>query len=172
MPQNYFAATQIAKGFVFSVSGVAASATAVGLGAQLNQTYAFLYLQLPLWYFYIAMIVLSFIGSFWALFTDTLQSRGNPILKVLVAVSVGLVSSFIILPMFSNQPPVEVMLGVSLAGSFSGTVLLFLIADVLNDEVLRKDVVLVVKTGIREGVVMVVNRMQSILAAIFKGGSK
>ena len=170
MPQNYFAAVQVAKGIMFTATGAAASA--VGLGAQLNQTYAFLYLQLPLWYFYVAMVILSFIGSFWALFTDTMQSRGNPLLKTLVAFTVGLVSSFIILPMFAQQPPVEVMLGVALAGSFSGTVLLFLIADVLNDEKLRNDVVTVLKMGVVEVATIIVERVKSIVTAIFKGGRK
>jgi len=170
MPHNYFAASQVAKGILFTATGAAASA--VSLGAQLNQTYAFLYLQLPLWYFYIAMVVLSFIGAFWALFTDTMQSRGNPVLKALVAVTVGLVSSFVVLPMFAAQPPVEVMLGVSLAGSFSGTVLLFLIADVLNDDKLKRDVVTVLKMGVLEAVTIVVDRFKSIVKAIFKGGDK
>lgn len=170
MPQNYFAAVQVAKGIVLTAAGAAASA--VGLGAQLNQTYAFLYLQLPLWYFYLAMIVLSFVGSFWALFTDTVQSRGNPYLKMFVAFSVGIVSSFIILPMFSSQPPVEVMLGMALAGSFSGTILLFLVADVINDEELRREVLVVLKTGVVEVITVIASRGKAIVNAIFKGGGK
>lgn len=170
MPQNYFAAAQVAKGMMFAATGAAASA--VGLGAQLNQTYAFLYLQLPLWYFYVAMVILSFLGSFWALFTDTVQARGNPYLKTLVAFTVGIVSSFIILPMFSAQPPVEVMLGMALAGSFSGTVLLFLVADVINDEELRREVLVVLKTGVIEVVKVVASRVMSVVNAIFKGGGK
>jgi hypothetical protein len=172
MPQSYLAATQVAKGIMVTASSAAASAAGIGVSTQLNQTHAFLHLQLPLWYFYIAMIILSFVGAFWALFTDTMQSRGNPFLKAVVAFTVGIVSSFVILPLFSEEPPLAVMLVVALAGSFSGTVLLFLIADVMNDQQLRADVLKILKTGVIDIIRMAVNRVKSVITVIFKGDGK
>lgn len=169
MPQNYFAAVQVAKGIAFSTVSLAVSA--VGVGAQLNQTHAFLYMELPLWYFYIAMVVLSFVGALWSMFTDTMQARGNPALKLIVAFTVGIVASFVVLPVFASEPPVAVMLFISLAGSFSGTVLLFLIADVLNDNELRQSIITVAKQAVLDTFKSLADRVRAIAAAIFKGGA-
>ena len=169
MPQNYFAAVQVAKGMAFSTVSLAVSA--VGVGAQLNQTHAFLYMDLPLWYFYIAMVVLSFVGALWSMFTDTMQARGNPALKLIVAFTVGIVASFVVLPIFASEPPVAVMLFISLAGSFSGTVLLFLIADVLNDNELRQSIITVAKQAVLDTFKSLADRVRAIAAAIFKGGA-
>lgn len=169
MPQNYFAAVQVAKGMVFSTVSLAVSA--VGVGAQLNQTHAFLYMELPLWYFYIAMVILSFVGALWSMFTDTMQARGNPALKLIVAFTVGIVASFVVLPVFASEPPVAVMLFISLAGSFSGTVLLFLIADVLNDNELRQSIITVAKQAVLDTFKSLADRARAIAAAIFKGGA-
>lgn len=169
MPQNYFAAVQVAKGMAFSTVSLAVSA--VGVGAQLNQTHAFLYMELPLWYFYIAMVVLSFVGALWSMFTDTMQARGNPALKLIVAFTVGIVASFVVLPVFASEPPVAVMLFISLAGSFSGTVLLFLIADVLNDNELRQSIITVAKQAVLDTFKSLADRVRAIAAAIFKGGA-
>ena len=169
MPQNYFAAVQVAKGIAFSTVSLAVSA--VGVGAQLNQTHAFLYMELPLWYFYIAMVILSFVGALWSMFTDTMQARGNPALKLIVAFTVGIVASFVVLPVFASEPPVAVMLFISLAGSFSGTVLLFLIADVLNDNELRQSIIAVAKQAVLDTFKSLADRVRAIAAAIFKGGA-
>lgn len=166
MPKNYLSAVQTAKYLTLSATGAAASAAS--LGAQLNQTHAFLYLQLPLWYFYVAMVVLSFIGAFWALATDTMQVRGNAISKVVTAITVGLVSSFIILPLVTEQPPVAVMMFVALAGSFSGTVLLYLLANVLGDDELRESVLKVIKDSIHT---VIIDRIERLIAFL-SGGKK
>lgn len=164
MPQNYFTAVQTVKLMSLTATGAAASAASVT--AQLNQTHAFLYMQLPLWYFYIAMVVLSFIGAFWSLATDTMQVRGNAAQKVVTAITIGLVSSFVVLPLVSEQPPVAVMLAVALAGSFSGTVLLFLIADIINDEELRGAVKKIIKASLLGIIQGAVDRISSFI----KGG--
>lgn len=133
MPQNV-AVFQTAKLLTLSVTGSAATAGAVSLSMQLNQPQAFFYLQLPLWFFYIAMVVLTFVGGFLSLTTDYMRSRGTLAGKMVTALSVGLVVSFVVLPTIITEPSVGVMLITALVGGFSGTTLVYVSARLLSSK--------------------------------------
>ena len=51
-----------------------ASASAVAITDQLNQTHTFLYLNLPIWVFFFAVLLLSMLGSAASLLTDIYTS--------------------------------------------------------------------------------------------------
>ncbi len=143
MPQNT-AVLETAKMLTLSTAATAASAASFGM--QLNQPYAFFYLQLPLWFFYIAMIVLAFVGAFLALMTDYMQARGTSSGKFFTALSVGLIMSFIILPTFIDEPSIGLMLTTALFGSLSGTILLYMVGRLLNDDELLDEVYTLLKS--------------------------
>lgn len=143
MPQNV-AVFETAKLLMLSAAGTAASVASFGI--QLNQPYAFFYLQLPLWFFYIAMVILAFIGAFFALMTDYMQSRGTKFGKFCTALSVGLIMSFIVLPTFVTEPSIGLMLITALFGSLSGTILLYMVGRLFSDEELLDAVYDLLKT--------------------------
>lgn len=131
MPQNV-AVFETAKLLMLSAAGTAASVASFSI--QLNQPYAFFYLQLPLWFFYIAMVILAFVGAFFALMTDYMQARGTKVGKFFTALSVGLIMSFIVLPTFISEPSIGLMLITALFGSLSGTILLYMVGRLFSDE--------------------------------------
>lgn len=51
-----------------------ASASAVAITDQLNQTHTFLYLNLPIWVFFFTVLLLSMLGSAASLLTDIYTS--------------------------------------------------------------------------------------------------
>ena len=80
-----------AKALVLSTAGTAASIASVGV--QLNQPHLFLYMQLPLWFFLISMVVLSFLGAFLALLTDYMKGTGSKLGKFFTAFTVAKLKS-------------------------------------------------------------------------------
>lgn len=148
MPERYFAAAYMAKclmlssfGTAVTLAGAAVTATkSDGLWQQVNATQGYLGLHVPLWWFLLACVVLSFLGAFWSLTTDTLRGKGSVTGKLLTATTVGLVGSFIITPAATETPNMVVMMVVSLFGSYAGTVLLYLTARMFNDDQLLDEV--------------------------------
>lgn len=157
MLSRYIDALTSIKYLTLATSATAASVA--GLSAQLGQTHAFLYLQLPIWYFYVGMVGLSIVGALLSLLTDTMQVRGNAFTKVLTAIAIGLISSFIILPIIATEPPVGFMLLTALAGSFSGTVVIYLLAGVINDDALRAEMKEVLTLALRVIVIKRINKL-------------
>ena len=137
MPQN-IAVFETAKILMLSAAGTAASVASFSI--QINQPYAFFYLHLPLWFFYIAMVILAFIGAFLALMTDYMQARGTTAGKFFTALLVGLIMSFIVLPTFFTEPSIGLMLITALLGSLSGTILLYMVSRLFSDEELLEAV--------------------------------
>lgn len=127
------------KALVLSTAGTAASIASVGV--QLNQPHLFLYMQLPLWFFLISMVVLSFLGAFLALLTDYMKGTGSKVGKFFTAFTVGIVLSFVILPTFVESPSVGWLQITAFFGAFSGTILLYILIRLLTNEELHNAVV-------------------------------
>lgn len=148
MPHNLYNAAQVTNhlalataGTVMSAASLATQATGDTIGAQLNVTHAFMYLQIPLWWFFVASIILAFVGAFLALYTDTLKDSGSTVGKLLAATTVGLIATFVVLPAVITAPNVIIMMMTSLGGGFSGTVLLYLAARLINNKELHDAVI-------------------------------
>lgn len=148
MPHTLYNAAQVtnhialaATGTVMSAASLVAQNTSGSIGAQLNVTHAFMYLQIPLWWFFVASVVLAFVGAFLALYTDTLKHSGSTVGKLLTATAVGLLATFVFLPAVVAAPNVIVMMLTSLGGGFSGTVLLYLAARLINNKQLHDEVI-------------------------------
>lgn len=167
MPHNYIAAAQTAK--YIAISGVGTAASAMSLGVQLNQQHEFMHLYLPLWYFYVAMIVLSFAGAFLSLATDTLRDKGSTMGKVITATTVGLIVSFILLPAVTAQPSPVVMLVTAVGGGFSGTVLLYLAARLINNQSLQDSVIDLLSTRIVTILDILTGRIVDFITRLFGG---
>lgn len=120
-----------------SVSGAAATGTSLSLIQQLNVLYPFLYLYLPLWGFFVLIVVVCLLGATGALLTDVMQTEKNSFKKVGLAFGTGLVSAFIILPSLVSAPTMGTLLLTALGASFSGTILVFILAQVLKDQTLQ-----------------------------------
>lgn len=147
MPPN-LATLESAKLLTLSTAGTAASAA--GISAQLSQTHAFFYLQLPLWFFYIAMIVLAFAGAFLSLTTDYMRSRGTFWGKFGTAIVVGLVISFVVLPTLITEPSAGLMMITAFGGGLSGTILTYVTMRLLNNKELLDAVIdLIVQRAIK-----------------------
>ncbi|KAA0915825.1 hypothetical protein [Psychrobacter sp. ANT_WB68] len=138
MPHN-IAAFKTAQLLTLSAAGTAASAA--GISAQLGQTHAFFYLQLPLWIFFTAMVVLTFLGAFISLTTDYMRARGTTASKLTTAIAVGLVVSFVVLPTIIREPSVGLMMVTSFFGGLSGTILTYVCMRLLNNKELQDAVI-------------------------------
>lgn len=146
--QPNLATLEAAKLLTLSTAGTAASAA--GISAQLGQTHAFFYLQLPLWFFYIAMIVLAFAGAFLSLTTDYMRSRGTACGKFGTAMIVGLVISFVVLPTLITEPSAGLMMVTAFFGGLSGTILTYVAMRLLNNKELQDAVIdLIVQRAIK-----------------------
>lgn len=153
MPQN-IAAFQTAKLLTLSAAGTAASAASIS--AQLGQTHNFLYLQLPLWLFLIAMIILTFAGAFLSLTTDYMRARGTFLSKFTTAVIVALFISFVVLPTIITEPSVGLMMITAFFGGLSGTILTYVFMRLLNNKELQDAVIdLIVNRAIKFAAVVI-----------------
>ncbi|WP_230657768.1 hypothetical protein [Psychrobacter sp. I-STPA10] len=182
MPQNIAAAkTTLALIISSSASIIGASTSAVvisdginsgltklSIGEQLNQPHEFLYLNLPIWYFFVAVFLLSAIGSLVAFFTDTLSekdqkyqsSNGRKIGNLFIGFITGIIGTFVVLPAFTAHPPVGIMLITSLVVSFAGSVLIHNLSELKRDDELQ--------TSVRK---LIVKRLVSIIN-LLSGGNK
>lgn len=125
---------------VLGVSGVTSVSVTPSLVAQLNALYPFLYLSLPLWYFFVMVVIVCFIGAIGALLTDVMDNEPNSLKKIGLAFGTGLVSAFIILPSLVAAPSMGTLLLTALGASFSGTILVFIFVQVLKDKTLQKTI--------------------------------
>lgn len=147
MPQN-IATFEAAKLLTLSAAGTAASAA--GISAQLGQTHTFFYLQLPLWFFYTAMVVLAFTGAFLSLTTDYMRSRGTYWGKFGTALAVGLFVSFVVLPTIISEPSAGLMMVTAFFGGLSGTILTYVSLRLLSNKELQDAVIdLIVQRAIK-----------------------
>ena len=141
MPQN-LATFEAAKMLTLSVAGTATSAAAAGLSVQLNQQYSFFHLDLPLWFFYLAMVLLTFMGAFLSLTTDYMRnSSGSTLSKFSTAVMVALFISFVVLPATIDKPSPALMMITSFVGGLSGTLLLYITMRLLGNKELQDAVI-------------------------------
>lgn len=170
MPHSYIAAAQTAK--YIAISGAGTAASAMSLSVQLNQPHEFMHLYLPLWFFYVGMVLLAFAGAFLSLATDTLKNKGSMIGKVLSATTVGLIVSFILLPALSAQPSPVIMLVTAVGGGFSGTVLLYLAARLINNQALQDGVIDIMSTRIVTVLDLVTGRLVEFISRLLGGGNK
>ncbi len=144
MPQN-LAVFTTAKLLALSAMGAAASAAsaanAASLSMQLNEPYLFFYLQLPLWFLFVTMIVLTFASAFLSLTTDYMRARGTKTSKFGTALIVGFIISFVVLPTFITEPSPGLMMLTSSVGAFSGTSLLYLVGRLISNKELHDAVI-------------------------------
>lgn len=167
MPQN-IAAAKTTIGLIVSstASMVGASTSAIALSDQLNQRHEFLYLDLPIWYFFTAVFALSAIGAVASLFTDTIKdsdyrylSIPRKIAYVVCGFLCGIIGAFIILPSFTANPEMGIMMMTALVLSFSGMVLINNLSEIKRDDELQKSI----RT-------LIVSRLTAVLN--FLGGGK
>lgn len=127
------------KALTLAVSGTTA-ASSISILQQLNALYPFLYLQLPLYVFFILVVIMCLLGSVAALLTDVVDTEPSSFKKIFLAFGTGLVSAFVVLPSLITAPSMGTLLLTALGASFSGTVLVFILAQVLKDKTLQKTI--------------------------------
>lgn len=134
----------------FAISSSGTLAAAASLGAQLNTTHVYLNLHLPYWVFLVSMVLLNFIGAFFALKIDYMQANGSKISNFFTAVTVGLILSFIVIPTLSPSSGVGLMQIASFISGLCGTILLRVIINILNRQDLQEAIVeLIVSNSIK-----------------------
>lgn len=167
MPDRYYSAVNAARLLAASGSGTAISAVSVMV--QLNEPHAFLHLQLPYWYFLIATIILVFVGAVLAMTNDYMKKQGTFLGNLLLAIVVGFVISFVILPAINDKPTVVVMMLTAFFGGLLGTIFLRMILEVVADDELRASVVNILKSSILESVELISNALKSFVGRWFGG---
>lgn len=177
---------ETAKMTLASISGagfnaVAATGSAAGLSnltLELGQTQQFLYLNIPIWMFFCAALLLSMFGSFASLFIDLMReaniTRAQMALNLVLGFFSGVIGAFVILPAVTAAPVMPIMMLTALILSFVGTVLVRNLGDIIRDEQLAaiiKDFVLgsvlEVLTILKD---IVISRLKALLS-LFLGGS-
>ena len=136
MQQDF--AVETVKHLALSSSGAVVAVT-MGLSEQLNVSHDYLNLQLPYWVFLVSMIVLKFIGAFFALKTDYMQANGSKVGNFFTAVLVGFVLSFVVLPATNPTSSVGLMQIASFISGLCGTILLRVIINSLNRQDLQDE---------------------------------
>lgn len=148
MPHR-IAAIETVRAFALSSTGTVAAVT-VGLAEQLNAPHSYMNLQLPYWVFLLSMVLLNFIGAFFALKTDYMQSNGTKAGNFFTAVMAGFVLSFIVLPVVNPSSSVGLMQIASFISGLSGTILLRIAINIMNRQDLQDAIVdLIVQQSIK-----------------------
>ncbi len=133
-----------------AISSSGTLAAAASLGAQLNTPHVYLNLHLPYWVFLLSMVLLNFIGAFFALKIDYMQANGSAISNFFTAVVVGLILSFIVIPTISPTSGVGLMQIASFISGLCGTIFLRVIINILNRQDLQEAIVdLIVSNSIK-----------------------
>lgn len=147
---------------------IAIATTTVGMTQQLNQTHNFLYLDIPIWMFFTAAFILAFIGSLLSLFIDLMNvpplSLARLAFNLLLGFFTGIVGAFVILPAFTTDPTMPLLLLTALCMSFLGTVLVRNIGELLRSAELWQEAKIIIKDFLLE-------RLQLVLA-LFGGGRR
>lgn len=134
----------------FAISSSGTLAAAASLGAQLNTPHVYLNLHLPYWVFLLSMVLLNFIGAFFALKIDYMQANGSKISNFFTAVTVGLILSFIVIPTLSPSSGVGLMQIASFISGLCGTILIRVIINILNRQDLQQAITdLIVNNAIK-----------------------
>ena len=134
----------------FAISSSGTLAAAASLGAQLNTPHVYLNLHLPYWVFLLSMVLLNFVGAFFALKIDYMQVSGSKISNFFTAVTVGLILSFIVIPTVSPKSGVGLMQIASFVSGLCGTIFLRVIINILNRQDLWEAIVdLIVSNSIK-----------------------
>lgn len=159
------------KHLIISSSGTLAAAA--GLGAQLNAPHVYLNLHLPYWVFLLSMVILNFVGAFFALKIDYMQANGSAISNFFTAVMVGLVLSFVVIPTISPTSGVGLMQIAAFISGLCGTIFLRVIINILNRQDLQEAIVdLIVSNSIKLADIvinLVVAHTAKVLTAILAG---
>lgn len=172
---------QVARVAIVNIVGdganyVAAASAAAGLSSQLNQTHNFLYLDLPIWLFFAAALVLSAMGSLGSLYIDMMsESQLTPFqiaANLILGFFTGVIGAFVILPAFTAKPPVWLILVTALIMSLIGTVLIKNMGDLIRSAGLWQAVKEIAMEAL--GVIknLVLERLKLLLAVFFGGGGK
>lgn len=142
------------------------------IGLQLQQRHQYMQLDLPLWLFLIATIVLIFAGAAFSLGTDTMRDESGKVGKYFTAIAVGTVSTFVVLPLIITEPnPIWIMF-TGVTTSFSGTILLYLLTKVLQDKKLHEAIIDIMTNAIKDFVVGFIERIRAVWEAIKHGKDK
>ena len=148
---------------LIATKAILTTATTVGgsmsLAQQLSVLYPFLYLQLPLYVFFILIALAALLGATAALLTDVMENEKNNFKKVAFAFGTGLTSSFIILPSIITAPTMGTLILTSLGMSFSGTILIFIMAQVLKDKTLQSTI----KNSISKSLIYVFSKAEKFI---------
>lgn len=159
------------KHLIISSSGTLAAAA--GLGAQLNAPHVYLNLHLPYWVFLLSMVLLNFIGAFFALKIDYMQASGSTVSNFFTAVMVGLILSFVVIPTISPTSGVGLMQIAAFVSGLCGTIFLRVIINILNRQDLQEAIVdLIVSNSIKLADIvinLVVDHTAKVLTAILAG---
>lgn len=148
MTDYYYSAVATVKYLALSASGTVAAAASIG--QQLSVPHVYLNLQLPYWVFLLSMVLLNFVGAFFALKIDYMQASGSAISNFFTAVVVGLILSFIVIPTISPASGVGLMQIASFISGLCGTILLRVIINILNRQDLQEAIVdLIVSNSIK-----------------------
>lgn len=133
-----------------AISSSGTLAAAASLGAQLSTPHVYLNLHLPYWVFLLSMVLLNFVGAFFALKIDYMQANGSTISNFFTAVVVGLILSFIVIPTISPTSGVGLMQIASFISGLCGTIFLRVIINILNRQDLQEAIVdLIVSNSIK-----------------------
>ncbi|MGP5174385.1 hypothetical protein [Psychrobacter immobilis] len=148
MTDHYYSAVATVKYLALSASGTVAAAASIG--QQLSVPHVYLNLHLPYWVFLLSMVLLNFIGAFFALRIDYMQASGSAISNFFTAAVVGLILSFIVIPTISPASGVGLMQIASFISGLCGTILLRVIINILNRQDLQEAIVdLIVSNSIK-----------------------
>lgn len=147
---------------------VAVAATAAGLTQQLNQTHHFLYLDIPIWIFFVAAFILAIIGSLFSLLIDLMSvpplSKARLVINLILGFCTGVVGAFVLLPAFTSKPTMPLLLLTALCMSFLGTVIIRNIGELLRSAELWTAAKIIIKD-------FLLDRLE-LLLALFGGGRK
>ena len=159
---------------LIATKAILTTATTVGgsmsLAQQLSVLYPFLYLQLPLYVFFILIALAALLGATAALLTDVMENEKNNFKKVAFAFVTGLTSSFIILPSIITAPSMGILILTALGTSFSGTILIYILAQVIKDKSIQTGI----KNSIGKTILYGIGKLESLLDFLIgtKGGKK
>ncbi|GEM_PF-1995165 len=158
------------------VHGVIAAAGAIGLNQQLNQTHNFLYLDLPIWIFFVLALFLSFVGSLFSLLTDLMKDPsltfGQKVINLTLGFAVGVISSFVVLPAITAKPPVQLLMITALIMSFVGAILVKNIGDFVRSPELWLAVQSMAKELLKEVKDILIERFKIFITLFFGGRNK
>ena len=113
--------------------------------------------------------MLVFVGAVLAMTNDYMRQKGTFLGNLLLAITVGFVISFVILPAINDKPTVVVMMLTAFFGGLLGTIFLRMILEVAADDELRTSVANIIKTSILESVELISDALKAFVRKWFGG---